>query len=297
MACVRSLKGWTPIAFHGGEAPTVEWADLRGHAFNQPFFKRTLATWREAGPAPTVRTGLDAFEALDGEPSLNPDLIIAQASRCGSSLLAALVSAGEETVLVSEPNLLAELMKHHLAAAFDRPVEGILRHAVRAQGRIRLGTERRYVLKLNSQMVRHLPEVRRAFPNSPVVWLQRRPAEIVRSHIRTSPGWTGSAAAAHAALRRTTLVFLGATAFVDDTVTVLDYRDLPDVAWTRAAALMGLRPRVRDIARMRALAERDAKSGDPFTPRAPEALPEALAAVVRENLDPLYETLAARGPR
>jgi hypothetical protein len=275
----------------------VEWADLRGHAFDEPFFKRTLAAWREAEPAPTVRTGLDALEALDGEPSLDPDLIIAQASRCGSSLLSTLVSAGGATVLVSEPNLLPQLMTHHLGVGFDRPVEGLLRQAIRAQGRIRFGTERRYVLKLNSQMVRHLPDVRRAFPDAPVVWLQRRPAEIVCSHMRTADGRAASAAAARAALHRTTLAFLGATAFVDDDVLVLDYRDLPQAAWTRVGALMGLKPRACDIARMRALAERDAKSGDPFTPRAPEALPEALAAVVRENLDPLYETLAARGPR
>lgn len=275
----------------------MEWADLRGVAL-EGHFRKTVSAWRASGGGPTVSTGLEALEALDDAPSLEPGLIIAHASRCGSSLLAALAASGEGGVLVAEPSLLPDIMSCDLAGGLGRPADEVLRQAVRALGRIRFGTERRLVLKLNSQMVRHLPVLRRAFPAAPVVWLQRRPAEIVESNLRRPPaGSIRPEAAARQALRRAALVFMGATAFVGDDVPVLDYRDLPDAAWTRVAGLMGLEPSPADLARLADVARRDARTGEPYAPRPIEPLPEAMQAAVRDTLDPMYEALAERGRR
>jgi hypothetical protein len=290
------LHGWTPIALHGGPEPAVEWADLRGHAFTGTFFSRILDDWRAGTPPPTIRTGLSALAALDGQPSLEPDLIIAHPSRCGSTLLARLAAASDETILLSEPAVLQQLLTLKLRRPFERPVAELLRAIVRALGRVRFGPERRCVLKLNSQTARFLPVVHSAFPTTPVIWLQRQPAEIVASNIARPVVRTSSPdEAASAALRRATLAFMAATAFVDEQVHVLDYRDLPDAAWTRVATLMGIDPTAADVARMRALAEVDAHSGERFARRPRRPLPAAVQAIVRETLDPMYDALARRG--
>jgi hypothetical protein len=290
------LDGWTPIAIHRGAAPSVEWADMRASAFDTTSFSRTVDDWRgNAGPA-TIHTGLDALTALDDRPSLDPDLIIAHPSRCGSTLLARLAAARDDAVLLSEPGILHQLLTLDLVQPLDQPVARILRQAVRALGRIRFGWERRYVLKLNSQTTRFLPAVRAAFPATPIVWLQRRPAEIIQSNIRgPARGWAPPCDPAAWALQRVTLAFLAATAFVDHNVHVLDYRDLPDAAWARVAGLMGIDPDAADLARMRALAAVDARSGKPFMAELPTPLPDAVDAIVRGTLDPMYHALALRG--
>jgi hypothetical protein len=290
------LHGWTPIALHTGIEPSIEWADLRGHAFTGVSFSRILDDWHADEPLPTIRTDLAVLAALDAQPSLDPDLIIAHPSRCGSTLLARLAAASDKTILLSEPAVLQQLLTLNLTQPLGRPVAELLRAMVRAQGRIRFGSERRYVLKLNSQMARFLPVVRSAFPTTPIIWLQRQPAEVVESNIaRPASRTVPREEATSWALRRATLAFMAATAFVDDRMHVLDYRDLPDASWTRVAGLMGIDPTACDIARMRALAEIDAHSGKRFARRPRQTLPGAVQAIVRETLDPMYNALALRG--
>ena len=265
---------------------------MRGLTFDTARFNRIVDDWRAAARPATIHTPLDALAALDDQQSLDPDLIIAHPSRCGSTLLARLAAARDDAVLLSEPGILQQLLTVDLAQPLDQPVTQILRQIVRALGRIRFGSERRYVLKLNSQTTRFLPAVRAAFPTTPIVWLQRQPAEIIQSNIRgPARGWAPPRDPADWALQRATLAFLAATAFVDHSVHVLDYRDLPDAAWTRVAGLMGIDP---DLARMRAIAAVDARHGKPFAPATPTPLPEAVAAIVRDTLDPMYHALALR---
>lgn len=292
----RQLAGLTPIAFDAACDLPLVWADLRPYDFNQPLFRRTLEGWRARGATETVRTELSALADLDDQPSLSPDLVIAHPSRSGSTLLARLAAAEDGTILVSEPAILPQVLNQHRLGALGSPIEPVLRAIVRAQGRIRLGNERRYVLKLNSQITRFLPEFQRAFPQTPIVWLQRRPIEILESNLHFPP-------AAHPGrpdaletwlLRRITLAFLGATAFVDKPMHILDYRDLPHAAWSSLAKLMGIDPTESRLLKVREIAQYDARTGARFAPRPRNILSTPLQAIVRETLDPLYDGLHAR---
>jgi len=291
-----SLDHWTPVAFRSGDVRALQWADLRGRPFDKPFFRATL----EAAPDPSeVFTGLDALLAKDVVPALNPSLIIAHPSRSGSTLLARLAAAATaDGILVSEPQLLLQLLLANLVNSFDHPIEDVLRCAVRAMGRVRFGTERHYVLKLNSRTARFLPIFRRAFPGVPIIWIQRRPAEIVESNLRLpsrvhAGGDAGSTE--EKIIRDVALTFLAAVGFVDDSLTVLDYRELPEAAWTRVAKLMDIHPNSGDLARMRAITQTHSHHGKPFVPRPVEPLSPVLSAIVEQTLNPLYEALARRG--
>jgi hypothetical protein len=292
------LSSWTPIAFHAGDEPRLEWGDLRGFRFGGPAFEDTLHEWRKSGSAATETTPLAALDQLDSTPSLDPTVIIAHASRSGSTLLTRLIGALDGMVAISEPRLPHVLLSYATAQPPGFAAAEVLRKAVRALGRVRFGDERRLVLKLSSPTTRFLADFRRAFPDAPTIWLQRQPAEIVASWLRKpAPGFGEGLprnGLSRAILRRLTLVFLAAKAQVSDEMLLLDHCDLPDAAWTRVAPFMGVDLTPAELARMQDLAHYDAKTGEPFVPSGRDELPEWLAAAVRETLDPLYEALRRR---
>ncbi len=306
-AAAAALAGWTPVALtllHGELA--LDWGDLRGVRFSEPFLHQTVERWAAGDPAPLVRTGRGALEALDAEPSLDPALIIFHVSRCGSTLLARLLGELPGVLAVSEPAPVNSLL---LANEFATPAA--LRLLVRALGRKRFGDERHYVLKLSSWNVTRAALVRAAFPAARIIWLQRAPEAVVASILADPPGWmklrrdpaavralfgieapgeddAGFCIAAVAALLR------AAQKLAPD--LVLDYGELPQAAWAEAAALLGLAPGADDIARMARAARFAAKDAvlRPFVPATPEGrrLAAELGAKVAETLVPLYAALA-----
>jgi hypothetical protein len=296
------LQGWTPISFSPGSEPVITWADLRSYRFDAPFFGYTVAQWRRDTAGRTETTGPAALQALDATPSLDPCLIIAHSARCGSTWLAGMMRAMEGALTVVEPSCISELLANGLCHPSAHAGDEILRQTVRALGRIRHGDERRYVLKLSSTLTRFLPQFRRAFPGTPMVWLQRRPSEIVESLLRAPSAWIKSNAEGgngldQPILSKTTLVFLAASSLVNDGMLVLDYRDLPEAAWTQVAPFIGVALNRREIARMQDIASQDSKSGGPFVPRPLRQLPAPVQAAIHQAIDPLYKALDRRRRR
>jgi hypothetical protein len=296
------VLGWTPISFMADPQPRLEWGDLRALRFDRPFFRRTLAAWRESGPPPTRWTGFDTLEALDGQPSLDPSLIIAHPSRCGSTLLALQIGALDDCMIVSEPRILGDLLAYGIDQPAGYPAARILRQAVRALGRRRFGDETHYVLKLSSAMAPFLHVFRRAFPQVPMVWLQRRPSDILESNIRAPGGWIRRDARsgddlARIVLRKLALAFLAARTHVADDMLVLDYRDLPHAAWTQVLAHMGVAASDQELRRMRAVSLRHSQTGEPFRPRDHGEPPGWARTAVSQSLDPHYQALDHRRVR
>ncbi|MFZ0846541.1 MAG: hypothetical protein WAM62_12180 [Pseudolabrys sp.] len=296
------LRGWTPISFSAEPEPGLVWADLRAYRFDRPFFHRTLKQWREDGHGQTERTGLDGLNALDSSPSLDPSLIIFHAARCGSTLLTRLMGAIEGTVALSEPSILGHVLDYSIGRPADCTVQEILRQTIRALGRVRFGDERLFVLKLSSTLTRFLPLFRRVYPDVPMVWLQRRPDEIVESELRAPGAWLGAKGKSdrevqQLAVHQHAVVFLAAKTHVDDNMLVLDYRDLPDAAWTKVAPFIGIAPSENDLLRMHDVVRYDAHSDKPFKARALSPLPNWVQTIVAQTLDPLYEALDRRRSR
>jgi hypothetical protein len=290
------FANWTPVAFC--EDKGVGWADLSDQRFDRSFFFQNVDDWTKRGGE--IRwTDAAALERLDALPSREPDLIIAHASRCGSTLLARMMAAVPRAILVSEPTLVTDIMTHGLAHP-EAPTGAMLRQAVRALGRIRFGDETSYVLKLSSGATRFLPALRRASPHARIVWLQRRPEEIFMSELRYPSHWVGREGPEPLetrAFRKIALGFMAATAHVTDDMLVLDYLDLPDAAWTHVARFLGLSPSQAEIAAMRHITRNHAKSGAQWEPRQDPDLPPELAAHVEREIVPLYLQLDRRRPR
>lgn len=293
----RRLRGWTPIAFRGGGEVAVEWADLRDQRFERAFFSQALEAWSAGSNDGIVQSGLSALSSLDSEPSLDPDVIIAHPSRSGSTLLSLLIAAmHEQSVLVGEPEIVFQLLQANLQNRFEAP-QAILRQVIRALGRIRFGTERRYVVKLSSRTSRFLPLFRRAFPETPIIWVQRVPAEIVESNLRSprlALSGLGLESVVQRTLRDVSLAFLAANAFKDANFHVVDYRTLPSAAWTSVAPLIQAEIGEEASLRMHEVCRSHSHNGAPYLRRTPSPLPEDVQEIVNNTLNPLYAALAGR---
>jgi hypothetical protein len=316
---LSTLARWTPVAL--GLAPeggTVDWGDLAGWRFAEPFFDQTVDRWAGGSEARLVRTDLGALEALDGAPSLDPSALIFHLSRCGSTLVSRLLAQLPGTLVIVEPRPVNTLLIADPAMLDESEAARLLRLLVRALGRRRFEDERHYVLKLSSWNVARLDLFRRAFPGVPLIWVQRAPAEVLASTQADPPGWSalsrmpatqwlfGIPAGEAATLDATgfaarALATLLAKAQTAEELTVIDYRELPDAIWTRLAPAIGLAPDATDIARLREEARYNAKDpgrrlfgGDPADR---PMLPEPLRRFCAERLEPLYRVLDARRER
>jgi hypothetical protein len=190
---VADLARWTPIRFDlSASPPTVDWADLSAERFVEPFFDETVGRWSTGpNPQPLVRTGLDALVALDAEPSLDPAGLIFHFSRCGSTLVSRLLATMPRVVVIAEPSPLNALLALDPARVDEAVLVQVVRLLVRALGRRRHGDEQHLVLKCTSWNIRRQEILTAAFPDTPWVWVQRDPAQVVASLLAKPPGWLG----------------------------------------------------------------------------------------------------------
>ncbi|MGO8915180.1 MAG: hypothetical protein ACLQJR_04670 [Stellaceae bacterium] len=318
MPDTAALAGFTPVSLSlAPDAASVDWGDLAGWRFAEPFFDQTVERWAGGSAPRLVRTDLAALDALDTAPSLDPAALIFHLSRCGSTLVSRLLARIPGMLVVAEPKPINTLLLADPAALDEAEAARLLRLLVRALGRRRFGDEQRYVLKLSSWNIARLGLFRRAFPGVPVIWVQRQPLEIMASLAADPPGWLALRQAPHEAkhlfalapdeLRgldaagfcaRVLAALLAAAHAVDGARLTVDYRELPDAVWTRIAPLLGLELGDSEIAQLREEARYHAKdparrlfAGDPPERRAPS---ERLRALAAERLEPLYRALDAR---
>src|SRR5271170_1251849 len=190
---LADLARWTPVRLDfSGPAPAVDWADLSEERFIEPFFDQTVARWASGPRArPLVRTGLETLVALDSEPSLEPAGMIFHLSRCGSTLVSRLLGTLPGVIVLAEPSPLNALLGLDPDRVDGATLVRLVRLLLRALGRRRHGDERHLVLKCTSWNIRRREILAAAFPETPWVWVQRDPTDVVASLLANPPGWLG----------------------------------------------------------------------------------------------------------
>src|SRR5215210_2699382 len=180
-AQVAGLDGWTPIRVHERPEPVVEWCWMDGLTFDEPFFVQTVERALRTPFSLLFRqeTSIALLDAL--APGLQPSGFLLHGSRCGSTLVARMLAAQGESLVLSEPPPV-----DHVLRARGSEAERVrwLRGIVSALGRPRHGGERTYVLKLDAWAVCNLATLRRAFPDVPWVFVFREPLQVLVSQFR-----------------------------------------------------------------------------------------------------------------
>ena len=308
--------GFTPIRIQFLPESLITWMDLRDVRFEEPFFRDTIDRVSQAGPRPMALSGIEELQAQDHRPTLAPSLFIFHASRCGSTLVSQILATIASNVVIAEASVINDLLATPLAEAEK---SDLLRLLIRALGRDRPGDARHLIVKFSSWNVLSAEMIHRAFPDTPLVWLQREPLQIVASHAEQPAGWTGWRDAGDPALSMLGLTVaaaraLSAAQFRLHAIEALfraahraklawqtvDYAELPGAVWGEIAAHARLSWDPSDLERMQARARFDSRSSSavPYLTRdRSRSLSDEDRRFVATWIAPLYRALGHQEPK
>ena len=278
-----SLEGWVPIRIDRKSAtPEVDWCHLGARRFTDPFFNQTIER-RLRDPFALLfrqRTPLDllADRAID-HPGLPPAGFIFHMSRCGSTLIAQMLAALPQTVVISEADPIDAVLR--IPTADDGLRIAWFRGMIAAMGQPRDGGETALVVKFDSWNTLDLPLIRRAFPTVPWVFVYRNPVEVLVSQIKQRaaymlPGQVGPGSSSSIDLEAVVasvtrpeqhcgkVLSSFCQAALDqhhhDPGLLLNYSELPEAVGARLLEAFGLGSTVEDIERMQITTQCHAKN-------------------------------------
>lgn len=298
---VESLRGWYPVVALGDG---ICWRYFGDKRFAEPFFHDTLTALVQ----PERLCLHTDYDALDGiAETLAPTAFFFHSSRCGSTLLCQLLATLPDCVVMSEPSVLDSFLRRYYADPGLPDAEQKLRAIVSVLGQKRFAEERHLFVKLHSWHIGSLPLFRRAFPDTPFLFLYRKPDEIMASHRRQRgphmvPGLVDGAmppavitpVPAHdleGYCAKVLEYFFGTALAHADELICIDYRQLPNLIWDELLDFFSIATAPGLIEAMRSRAGfhskgRGAFTGDPDTKSAQNE-------VEMETLERYYEQLNA----
>jgi len=305
--------GWLPAAVSqiGGHA-TVSWLRFGRRRLSESFYDDSLVRQRflPFNRLCGVRTPLSDLQAWTAAlHALEPAGLIFHMSRCGSTLTAQMLAVSPAHVVLSEA---APLNAATRADLDDDARVALLRAMVAALGQARNG-ETRLFLKLDCWHSRDLPLFRRAFPNTPWVFLYREPIEVMVSQTRrrgvqmvpslVPPSTFGvdlpdGVPNDDYCARVLAAVCDGAVGhFPAGGGLLVNYRQLPEALFTEILPHFGVTVSEVERQAMRAATVRDAKTPEQtFAPDAQDkqqAATPALRAICERRLASVYGQLEA----
>lgn len=314
---LRRLSGWTPVELNwDGPRPKVRWCFTEGVDFTDPFFRQTIATcqrepfrllfWRE--------TDLETLgEFAWARPGLELAGLIFHLSRCGSTLVAQMLASLDSALVMSEPDPIDMVLRAPTAMSEPDVAGDWLRWMMSALGQRRRTPQERFVVKLDAWALFQLPLIRRAFPDTPCVFVYRDPIEVLVSHLghrgyHMVPGalplaWLGLSPREQCSLSpeaycASVLAGLCRAAIPsarDGYLRLINYESLPESVVEVVAPLFGFEMGPSERTGFASVAERNAKNPAlPFVADSGEkqrsATPATLAAVA-ERVNSLYQAL------
>lgn len=172
--------GWLPAEVSDLKGrPIVRWRWFGPRRLLEPFYADDMAWagYRPLNRLVSLRTPLPG--PGDSSPRM-PDGLIFHMSRCGSTLAAQMLAALPANIVISEAPPIDAVLRLEID---DDAKVSALQAMVAALGQVRAG-ETRLFLKLDCWHVTDLPLFRRAFPETPWVFVYREPVEVLVSHLR-----------------------------------------------------------------------------------------------------------------
>ncbi len=276
----------------------VVWSDLGSYHCYEGFFHQSLAVCSGLS-----RSGLDHFTSNFSvtrflkipEPHLPPSGFVFHAGRCGSTLLAKVLSSSRSNLVFSEAsphNRVWCALKNSIGASIDD-----YRALLCAMGRRRLLSYSSHVVKFTSfNIVQFLDDIRAAsFPGVPAIFLFREPNGVLDSYKQEPPRWIGRNIGIGKTwdLAETALTdfFQAALSIRDSQFRCMDYASLTPRVLPSVLEFLHVTATKREVGRMAAEFSWDAKGG--IMPRAFVPSPRG-QKVASDRLRDLHRQLIAR---
>lgn len=280
----QMLEGWIPIRIYWqGSQAMVDWCYLGTRRFSESFFEHTIQQllWQPFNVLFRHQTPIETLiELQDARPGLPPSGFIFHMSRCGSTLLAQILAALPQNIVISEAPLIDTVLRANLHDPRVTEEQRVtwLRGLIGALGQARNPGERHLFIKFDSWSLFDLPVIRRAFPETPWIFLYRDPVEVMVSQIRNRgsqmvPGVLDPRAlgldpvtARQISLEEYCARVLGAVceaatrSYQPDAAQLVHYRQLPDAVWSSLAGFFGVCYTTEEVESMRTVTQFDAKN-------------------------------------
>jgi len=315
------LDGWFPIRLYWQASQVMlDWCYLGDLRFTEPFFEQTVAAALRHPFAAVFRhqTPIELLEELDAQrPGVPLAGLIFHMSRCGSTLIAQMLAALPTQIVLSEAPVLDMALRTRRGDPRVSEAQRIawLRGLVSALCRPPSGQEQRAFIKLDSWHTLDLPLIRRAFPETPWIFVYRDPVEVLVSHQRQPgsqmvPGGldpallgldlAGACALPQQEYRARLLERICASALeasAGQPGALLSYRQLPEAFGTHILPRFGVELSEAELALCRDAARADAKRpAEPFAPDSERKRAEASEDILEaaRRLAPLYAALETR---
>lgn len=191
------LKSCLPVdALIANGKPQIEWLDLTGIGFHEPFFHQTVEKVRTRRPdLKSVVTDVDALLQIDNLASRHPPTgFIFHTSRCGSTLVANACRALEASRVIAEPPVVDKLISRLFTDAEPDSAKELLyltliKSAIQSLAPVHSNFEQRFFLKFACASILQIKLIRRIWPTVPFLVLYRHPLEITVSNLRNVPQW------------------------------------------------------------------------------------------------------------
>lgn len=186
------LKNWIPfrLDFHEKEL-FCRWLYVGDKKYTEPFFHETTGQCQRfeenRKPFHAVSTLDGIIDFSENITSLAPTAFIFHVSRCGSTLLAQLLSLDEQNIILAEPPIFDEVLRE---IAFQKPeiseekINESLKAVVEFLGQKRTGKEQSFFIKLDSWHIFYYEKLRKLYPETPFIYSFRRPDEVIRSQVK-----------------------------------------------------------------------------------------------------------------
>jgi hypothetical protein len=265
--------GWLPSEVCDLDGrPVVSWRWFGRRRLAEPFYGDDLmrAGYRPLNRLVGLRTPLPG---PNDHPPRVPRGLVFHMSRCGSTLAAQMLAASPANVVLSEAAPINAIVRH--ADLDDEAKVALLRAMVAALGQARNG-ETRLFLKLDCWHSLDLPLFRRAFPDTPWVFLYRDPVEVLVSQTRrrgvqmvpslVPPSTFGidlpDGVPDDDYCARVLAAVCGGAArhYPAGGGRLVNYRQLPEALFTEVLPHFGVTPSEAEAQAMRAATVRDAKT-------------------------------------
>lgn len=317
LAELPQLDGWLPIRVDWKQTPPlVDWGHVGSRRFTEPFFEQTIDKCLRH-PFNLLFRHQTSLETLTewqiARPGLPPSGFIFHMSRCGSTLIAQMLAALPQNIVISEAPPIDGILRAKLRNATEEQQVAWLRGMLSALGQRRNGDEKQFFVKFDSWHTFDLPLIRRAFPEVPWIFLYRDPLEVMVSQLKQRaihlvPGLVelaglDFASAAQMSAEEYCARALSCTCaaaleqFPTGNGRAVNYTELPEAVCSSLSKHFHLDHTAAELDQMRHVAQFDAKSPSMFFAANAAKPNNELSALVREMsarfLDPVYAELEA----
>jgi hypothetical protein len=184
--------GWMPIrAYREGTRLMADWCAFDWPRAVEPFFDQAVE--RELrhpfNALFRVQTPLDMLiEQQSAERIPPPSGLIFHMSRCGSTLVTRMLQLLPNTRMAVEPGAISMLLRL-IVGRPDAERVALVRALISAFGRAdSAAMQPRYFLKFDAWDTHDLPLIRRAFPDTPWMFVYRDPVEVMVSQLANPSG-------------------------------------------------------------------------------------------------------------